>query len=418
MKTSRQEKTESLILIIKGNSPKTKTECRSNDTTHNHNSLSATLCLRSAFVYAHVHAAQHVEIPQPHPKHIHQKSLLTLQHSVTALSHAAIFVSFPHLLLHQQHFAELQPSGSPQRRALTRPFAFPGAPAVPRPLRTEPPGENALRTPRKAVGAPSVPAVRGTLCAPPGQTGGRGLQRDAGRPEPPRATAERVKHEENPAPVLGRHPARRPEFLPARSPQYRAGAEVRLRSSASSFLSSFYAAFGAMPPLGGTARRSTPCPAPPGCPPPPPPGAVPAARPSLPAFVPAASRRQARPARCQPPPPRRSPAAPPREPRPRRPPTVRLRHPPAAGWLARSLGPPLPARPGRPCRPPSVRTEPSRDSPPTALPRHRGGGPAEARGGHLLPGRDAAAILAAGGSGPVAPGDAEALAAVRGAAGR
>lgn len=101
--------------------------------------------------------------------------------------------------------------------------------------------------------------------------------------------------------------------------------------------------------------------------------------------------------------------APPREPRPRRPPTVRLRHPPAA-----RPAPPVPARPGRPCRPPSVRTEPSRDSPPTALPRHHGGGPAEARSGQLLPGHGAAAILAAGRCGPVAPGDAEALAAVRG----
>lgn len=84
----------------------------------------------------------------------------------------------------------------------------------------------------------------------------------AGRPEPPQAIAERVKHEEDPAPVLGQHPAQRPELLPPHSPRYRAGAEVRLGSSASSFLSSFCAAFGAMPPLGGTAERSTPCPTP------------------------------------------------------------------------------------------------------------------------------------------------------------
>lgn len=44
---------------------------------------------------------------------------------------------------------------------------------------------------------------------------------------------------------------------------------------------------------------------------------------------------------------------------------------------ARSAPPPLPARP---CRPPSLRTEPSRDSPPTDLPRHHGGGPRRGAG--------------------------------------
>lgn len=204
-----------------------------------------------------MHAAHHAELPQPHPKHIHQK----ITADTPAFGDGFVtrrdfrFIPTPTAPSAALGGTSAQRISAPHRRALPRPFAFPEAPAAPRPRRTEPPGKNALRTPRRAVGAPSVPAVRSALCAPPGQTGGRGLQRDAGRPEPPRATAERVKHEENPAPVLGRHPARSPEFLPARSPRYRAGAEVRLRSLASSFLSSFYAAFGAMPPLGGTARR-------------------------------------------------------------------------------------------------------------------------------------------------------------------
>lgn len=62
-----------------------------------------------------LHTTQSFHSPIPNTSI--KKSPLTLRHSVTALSHAAIFVSFPHLLLHQQHSAELQPSGSPHRTA-------------------------------------------------------------------------------------------------------------------------------------------------------------------------------------------------------------------------------------------------------------------------------------------------------------
>lgn len=423
VKTSRQEKTKSLNLIIKGNSPKMKTECRSNDTTRNHNSLSVMFCLRSAFVYAHVHSAHHVELPQPHPKRIHQKPPLTLQHFVTALSQAAIFVSFPHLLPYQpakqQRFAELQPSGFLHRTA-GRCHGPSPSPRLPRLCARLAQNRRAKTRSERRGKLSACPQ-----CHPYVLRSARRLARregedfrgmPAGRPEPPQAIAERVKHEEDPAPVLGQHPAQRPELLPPHSPRYRAGAEVRLGSSASSFLSSFCAAFGAMPPLGGTAERSTPCPTPapkavrprPGRYPPPGPSPPlcprpPAARPAPPAV--SRHRLGAAPRLlCESP----GPAA--RTPAP--PPAYRAAPPSSCG--APGPAPPVPARPGRPCRPPSVRTEPSRDSPPTALPRHHGGGPAEARSGQLLPGHGAAAILAAGRCGPVAPGDAEVLAAVRG----
>lgn len=324
MKTSRQEKTKSLNLIIKGNSPKMKTECRSNDTTRNHNSLSVMFCLRSAFVYAHVHSAHHVELPQPHPKRIHQKPPLTLQHFVTALSQAAIFVSFPHLLPYQpakqQRFAELQPSGFLHRTAgrCHGPSPFPRLPRLCARLAQIPPGKNTLRTPRKAVSVPSVPPIRTALGAPPGQTGGRGLQRDAGRP-PGAATSDSRAREARGGPRArtGAAPGPTPRAPP--SPQPPVPGRSRGEAGELSFLLSFFFLCrlwgNATPRRHGGAEHPLPNTRPQGCPPPP--GPVPAAR-ALPAFVPAASRRQARPARCQPPPPRRGPAAPLREPRPRR----------------------------------------------------------------------------------------------------
>ncbi|XP_046799315.1 uncharacterized protein LOC124418399 isoform X1 [Gallus gallus] len=209
-----------------------KTECRSNDTTRNHNSLSVMFCLRSAFVYAHVHSAHHVELPQPHPKRIHQKPPLTLQHFATALSQAAIFVSFPHLLPYQpakqQRFAELQPSGFLHRTA-GRCHGPSPSPRLPRLCARLAQNRRAKTRSERRGKLSACPQ-----CHPYVLRSARRLARregedfrgmPAGRPEPPQAIAERVKHEEDPAPVLGQHPAQRPELLPPHSPRYRAGAE-------------------------------------------------------------------------------------------------------------------------------------------------------------------------------------------------
>lgn len=334
-----------------------KTECRSNDTTRNHNSLSVMFCLRSAFVYAHVHSAHHVELPQPHPKRIHQKPPLTLHHFVTALSQAAIFVSFPHLLPYQpakqQRFAELQPSGFLHRTAgrCHGPSPSPRLPRLCARLAQIPPGKNTLRTPRKAVSVPSVPPIRTALGAPPGQTGGRGLQRDAGRP-PGAATSDSRAREARGGPRArtGAAPGPTPRAPP--SPQPPVPGRSRGEAGELSFLLSFFFLCrlwgNATPRRHGGAEHPLPNTRPQGCPPPP--GPVPAAR-ALPAFVPAASRRQARPARCQPPPPRRGPAAPLREPRPRREnpgPAARL---PCGSAILLRRARPGPPRP-RPTRPP------------------------------------------------------------------